>query len=130
MLLAGTSLALSSEKRRGQPGQTAFIVKRGLLIAALDPIWMSLGFAGYRIAIFQVLYAIGLSLVCMAFLRRLSSRALLALAVAIQLFGELQRARALRRAAAARAVVASCSSAARRSPGRSSPIRWCPGCRS
>ncbi|MGZ3441231.1 MAG: heparan-alpha-glucosaminide N-acetyltransferase domain-containing protein [Polyangia bacterium] len=39
--------------------------------------------------IFQVLYAIGMSLVCMAFLRRLSSRALLAGAVAIQLFGEL-----------------------------------------
>jgi len=89
VLLAGASLALSSEKRRGQPGQTAFIVKRGLFIAALDPIWMSLGFAGYHIVIFQVLYAIGMSLVCMAFLRRLSSRTLLALAVAIQLFGEL-----------------------------------------
>jgi uncharacterized membrane protein len=89
VLLAGTSLALSSEKRRNEPGQTAFIVKRGLLIAVLDPIWMSLGFVGYRIVIFQVLYAIGMSLVCMAYLRRLSSRTLLALAVAIQLFGEL-----------------------------------------
>jgi uncharacterized membrane protein len=89
VLLAGTSLALSSEKRRGEAGQTAFIVKRGLLIAALDPIWMSLGFALYRIVIFQVLYAIGMSLVCMAYLRRLSSRTLLALAVAIQVFGEL-----------------------------------------
>ena len=89
VLLAGVSLALSSEKRRGQPGQTAFIVKRGLFIAALDPIWMSLGFAGYHIVIFQVLYAIGISLVCMALLRRLSSRALLGLALVIQLFGEL-----------------------------------------
>ncbi|HWE30548.1 MAG TPA: acyltransferase family protein, partial [Polyangia bacterium] len=62
VLLAGTSLALSSEKRRGQPGRTAFIVKRGLLIAALDPIWMSLGFALYHVVIFQVLYAIGMSL--------------------------------------------------------------------
>lgn len=88
VLLAGASLALSSEKRRGEAGQTAFIVKRGLLIAALDPTWMSLGFA-HHIVIFQVLYAIGMSLVCMAFLRRLSSRALLAGAVAIQLFGEL-----------------------------------------
>ena len=88
VLLAGTSLALSSEKRRGEAGQTAFIVKRGLLIAALDPIWMSLGFAMYHIIIFQVLYAIGMSLVCMAFLRKLSSRVLLAGAVAIQLFGE------------------------------------------
>jgi uncharacterized membrane protein len=89
VLLAGASLALSSEKRRGEAGQTAFIVKRGLLIAALDPIWMSLGFAAYHIIIFQVLYAIGMSLVCMAFLRRLSSRTLLALALAIQAFGEL-----------------------------------------
>lgn len=89
VLLAGASLALSSEKRRGQPGQTAFIVKRGLLIAALDPIWMSFGFAGFQIVIFQVLFAIGMSLVCMAFLRRLSSRTLLALAIAIQVFGEL-----------------------------------------
>lgn len=89
VLLAGASLALSSEKRRGEAGQTAFIVKRGLLIAALDPIWMSLGFALYRIVIFQVLYAIGMSLVCMAWLRKLSSRTLLALAVAIQVFGEL-----------------------------------------
>jgi len=89
VLLAGTSLALSSEKRRDQPGQTAFIVKRGLFIALLDPIWMSLGFKAYHVIIFQVLYAIGISLVCMAYLRRFSSRTLLALAVAIQLFGEL-----------------------------------------
>ncbi len=89
VLLAGASLALSMEKRRGVAGQTAFIVKRGLLIAALDPIWMSLGFAGYHVVVFQVLYAIGLSLVCMAFLRRLSSTALLGGAIAIQLFGEL-----------------------------------------
>src|SRR6478735_8275834 len=89
VLLAGASLALSSERRRGEAGQTSFIVKRGLLIAALDPIWMSLGFALYRVVIFQVLYAIGLSLVCMAWLRKLSSRSLLALALAIQVFGEL-----------------------------------------
>lgn len=89
VLLAGAALALSTEKRKGDPRQTAFIVKRGLLIAALDPIWMSLGFARYHIIILQVLYAIGLSLVCMAFLRRLSSRALVGGAVAIQLLGEL-----------------------------------------
>ena len=89
VLLAGASLALSAEKRRDQPGQTAFIVKRGLLILALDPLWMSLSFAHYRIFVFQVLYAIGLSLVCMAALRRLSSTALLVGAAAIQLGGEL-----------------------------------------
>ncbi len=89
VLLAGASLALSSEKRRGQPGQTRFIVTRGLLIAALDPLWMSLGFAAYGRFIFQVLYAIGMSMVCMAALRRLSSATLLAGAVAIAAAGEL-----------------------------------------
>jgi len=89
VLLAGASLALSTEKRRGRPGQTRFIVTRGLLIAALDPLWMSLGFSGYKMVVFQVLYAIGLSMVCMAFLRRLPSTVLLLLALGIQLAGEL-----------------------------------------
>ncbi len=89
VLLAGASLALSAEKRRDEPGQTRFIVTRGLFIAALDPIWMSLGFVQYRFVIFQVLYAIGASMVCMAGLRRLSSRSLLVGAVAIQALAEL-----------------------------------------
>ena len=89
VLLAGASLALSAEKRRGQPGQTRFIVTRGLFIAALDPLWMSLGFAGYHRIVLQVLYAIGLSMVCMAWLRRLPSPALLAGAIGIQAFGEI-----------------------------------------
>lgn len=89
VLLAGASLALSAEKRAGKPGQTRFIVTRGLLIAALDPIWMSLGFSAYERIAAQVLYAIGLSMVCMAWLRRLSSTTLLAFALAIQAFGEL-----------------------------------------
>lgn len=92
VLLAGASLALSDEKRRHEPGQTRFIVTRGLLIASLDPVWMSLGFAGYTRVVFQVLYAIGASMVCMAWLRKFSSRALLAGAVAIQLLGELSAA--------------------------------------
>jgi uncharacterized membrane protein len=89
VLLAGASLALSSEKRRGQPGQLRFTVTRGLLIAALDPLWMSLGFARYRWWIFQVLFAIGGSMVCMAALQRLSTRMLLAGAVLVQALGEL-----------------------------------------
>src|SRR5580658_7417659 len=48
VLLAGASLALSVEKRRGQPGLTRFIVTRGLLILALDPLWMSFAFVHYR----------------------------------------------------------------------------------
>lgn len=89
VLLAGASLAFSSEKRRGQPGQTRFIVTRGLLIAALDPLWMSLAFASYRVLVFQVLFAIGASMVCMAGLRRLPSTVLLAGALGIQALGEL-----------------------------------------
>lgn len=89
VLLAGAALALSTEKRGGSRGQTAFIVKRGLLVAVLDPLWMSLAFTFYQRFVFQVLYAIGASLVCMAFLRKLPSWALLAAAAAIQLGGEL-----------------------------------------
>lgn len=89
MLLAGASLAFSEQKRTGEPGQSRFIVTRGLLIAALDPLWMSLGFAGYKWFVFQVLYAIGLSMVCMAWLRKLSTKTLVVAALAIQLFGEL-----------------------------------------
>jgi uncharacterized membrane protein len=89
VLLAGTALALSTEKRSARPGQTGFIVRRGLLIAALDPLWLSLCFFGaYKMAVFQVLYAIGMGLVCMAFLRRLPTWALLGGAIAIQLGGE------------------------------------------
>jgi len=89
VLLAGVSLALSTEKRRGDPNQTRFIVTRGLLIAALDPIWMSLGFTEYKVIVCQVLFAIGMSMVCMAFLRKLSSTMLFTLALAILVFGEL-----------------------------------------
>jgi uncharacterized membrane protein len=89
VLLAGASLALSSEKRKGERGQTRFIVTRGLFILALDPLWMSLAFARYRVWVFQVLYAIGGSMVLMAGLRRLPTRALLAAAVAVQALGEL-----------------------------------------
>ena len=89
VLLAGTSLALSSEKRRGQPGQTGFLIKRGLFIAALDPLWMSLGFAHYHVIVLQVLYAIGVSMVLMAGLRRLPTRVLAPLGLAIAVLGEL-----------------------------------------
>jgi uncharacterized membrane protein len=88
LLLAGVGLAFSAARRGDRPGETAFIVKRGLLILALDPLWMSLGFSRYNTFTFQVLYAIGLGLVCMAFLRRLPPWALLAAAVALQVGGE------------------------------------------
>jgi uncharacterized membrane protein len=87
VFLAGASLSLSVAKRtaRGErPGSIdAHIVTRGLFIAALDPLWMTLGFfGGWSRIILQVMYAIGFSLVLMAGLRRLPAWALTALAVA------------------------------------------------
>jgi uncharacterized membrane protein len=84
-------LALSVEKRR-RAGDTAaavdrFIVTRGLIIAALDPLWMSPVFAP-GLVLLQVLYAIGGSLVMMAPLRRLGSGTLLALALVLLAGGE------------------------------------------
>jgi uncharacterized membrane protein len=87
VLLAGASLALSLGKRGDRPGQAAFIIKRGLLIAALE-LWMSFGRSGGAQIVLQVLYAIGLSMVLMAWLRKLPSSLLLIGAVAIQLGGE------------------------------------------
>jgi uncharacterized membrane protein len=55
----------------------------------LDESLKTLGLVAFHFLIFQVLYAIGMSLVCMAWLRRLSSRTLLILALLIQGLGEL-----------------------------------------
>lgn len=84
VFLAGTSLALSIA-RRTKDGASAsainrHIILRGLLITCFE-LWMSLVFGGGRILILQVLYAIGMGMVCMAFLRRLSTPWLLALAL-------------------------------------------------
>ncbi len=86
VLLAGTALALSVE-RRLRKGEAAwrvdrFIVQRGLLIAALDPLWMSLAFVPGKVLL-QVLYAIGGGLVCMAALRRLPASWLLGLSLGL-----------------------------------------------
>lgn len=89
VLLAGTALALSLNKRQNHPGTTTFIIKRGLLIALLDLVWMPFGLSRHHLILLQVLFAIGLSLVCMAWLRRFSLPVLLALAISIQLLSEL-----------------------------------------
>jgi uncharacterized membrane protein len=85
VFLAGTGLALSIQ-RRMRDGERPrdidrHIILRGLIIAAFE-LWMSLVFGGGGThLILQVLYAIGLSMVCMAALRRLSTRWLLSLAL-------------------------------------------------
>jgi uncharacterized membrane protein len=87
VFLAGFSLAMSAERRRarGEPpaGQDRFLVTRGLFIAACDPLWMSWGFDVKDRLLLQVLYAIGMSFVAMAALRRLPPRILGALALSV-----------------------------------------------
>jgi uncharacterized membrane protein len=92
VFLAGAALSLSVEKRlrKGdQPGALdRFILTRGLLIAALDPLWMSWGLAAWGVVVFQVLFPIGIGLVCMVPLRRLGERSLLGLSLGLMLGGE------------------------------------------
>jgi uncharacterized membrane protein len=82
VFLAGASLALSIARRSrdgDRPGDIdRHIVLRGLLITALE-LWMSLVFVGPGTVLFQVLYVLGMGMVCMAGLRRLPVRWLLAL---------------------------------------------------
>ena len=90
LFLAGTSLALSCRQRATQGVSenimTRDILIRGSIIAALDIVWVSyLRPGGFLL---QVLYAIGLSMVAMAWLRRLDSRVLFVAAVLWFLGGE------------------------------------------
>jgi uncharacterized membrane protein len=90
VLLAGTALALSAEKRAAR-GLNAWAIDKGMLIrgaiiAMIDPTLISLGSGHWNIG---VLTAIGLSMMSMAFLRRLSTKALIALALGWMIFGEL-----------------------------------------
>lgn len=90
VFLMGTSLALSVE-RRVVKGVNAWEIDRsmlirGLIIALLDLTIVSLGSAHWN---FGVLYAIGLSMICMVPLRRLPTWALLVLGVGWMAFGEL-----------------------------------------
>jgi uncharacterized membrane protein len=76
VFLAGYVMQLSVRRRldkgESEGSITRFIVTRGLIIAALDPLWMSLVFRPPGgLILLQVLYAIGMSFVVMAFLRRL-----------------------------------------------------------
>lgn len=89
VFLAGTALAISIERKLAN-GANAWqldlgIIKRGAFIAILDPTIISLFSGGWR---FQVLYAIGMAMICMAFLRRLPSMALLALCLGWFFAGE------------------------------------------
>ncbi|RKY21029.1 MAG: hypothetical protein DRQ55_05805 [Planctomycetota bacterium] len=89
VFLAGTALAISVERRVAK-GEAAGSVdmgmlKRGAFIALLDPTLVSL--CSGRMT-FQVLYAIGGAMMCMALLRRLPSAALLLLGLGWIVGGE------------------------------------------
>lgn len=89
VFLAGTALAISVERKvtRGIDSWQIDkdILLRGAFIALLDPTIISL-FSG-RITI-QVLYVIGVSMMCMALFRRFSSPVLIVCALAWLGFGE------------------------------------------
>jgi len=90
VFLAGTALALSVERRvaKGENGWEIdkTILFRGAVIALLDPTVISLGSGRWT---FQVLLAIGLSMMCMALLRRFPSWVLVGLALGWLALGEL-----------------------------------------
>jgi uncharacterized membrane protein len=96
LFLSGTSLALSTAGRAARGDSPLAIdrhlVARGLVLIALDVIWLSLlpsAQAGRYVLVLQVLYAIGFSLCAMALLRRLPAPVLVALALAWLAAGEL-----------------------------------------
>lgn len=90
VFLAGTALAISIERKvaKGADGWgiDKAILTRGALIALLDPTLISLGSGRWT---FQVLFAIGVSMMLMAPLRRLPTWALLTLGCGWIGLGEL-----------------------------------------
>jgi uncharacterized membrane protein len=93
VLLAGTALAISVEARK-QRGDSAgaidrHIAVRGALILLFEVAWMSFAMLDPGKVLFQVLYAIGGSLLCMTLLRRLDDAPLLVVALAVTFGSEL-----------------------------------------
>jgi uncharacterized membrane protein len=90
VFLAGTSVAINTIQRRAQGISNAIIDRdiliRGAFIALLDLCVLSL-FSGK--VVLQVLYAIGISMMLMVLLRRLSTHAILLFALAIIVGGEM-----------------------------------------
>jgi uncharacterized membrane protein len=87
VFLAGVGIALSSRKRLAR-GESSLaidraLVIRGLFIARLDPVWMSPVMMEGEGVLFQVLYAIGASMLLMAALRHLPDWLLCTLGVVI-----------------------------------------------
>jgi uncharacterized membrane protein len=89
VFLAGTALALSTERRVAKGANSwevdKSILTRGAIIALLDPTIISLGSGRWT---FQVLLAIGLSIMCMAPLRHLPSWVLVGFGLSWLALGE------------------------------------------
>jgi uncharacterized membrane protein len=92
VLLAGASLALSTAARVRSAESPAGIDRRmalrGAWLIVLEAAWMSPALLGPGRVLFEVLYAIGGSFVCMTALRRLPDGALLAVALALAILDE------------------------------------------
>ncbi len=90
LFLAGFVLALSVARRQARGDAEHAIdgdmIKRGIFILLLDPLWMSFGFGG-NITL-QVLYAIGGSFCLMVPLRRMGLRSLLVVGLGLCFLGE------------------------------------------
>ena len=92
VFLAGTSIALAAS-RRGASGMAGFdrdLLLRGLLLIGIDLSFISLVWGPMvEASIFlQVLYAIGLGMIAMIWLRRLAPRTLLILGLALAIGNE------------------------------------------
>lgn len=95
LFLSGTSLAMSvaGRQRRGAGAVEIdrHLVARGLVLLVFEALWISLGpsaAAGRYVLVLQVLYAIGVSLIAMAGLRRLPTAWLVGLPLAWFAAGE------------------------------------------
>lgn len=92
VFLAGVALALSTERRlrRGDAASAVdgHLRKRGLILLALELVWMSPAMLAPGRILLQVLFVLGASIIAMSWLRRLPDRALLALGIGIVVFGE------------------------------------------
>lgn len=92
LFLAGAAVALSVAKRMQSGGDAwsidRYLLTRGLIIAALDPILISLVWYPGQVLL-QVLFAIGISLILMVPLRRLSMLWLTVIAVGFLAMSEI-----------------------------------------
>ena len=92
LFLAGVSVALV--EARGRSGLDRHLLRRGLLLMVLDPVWMWWAFDAGGNGV-QVLFAIGVALVAAIGLRRLNAWALIAIGVGWLVVGEALVAGAL-----------------------------------